>query len=181
VEDAIVARAQAALGVPAEPKVRVIETLPGQWTLEALRRALQTAPGVYVGFLGGAAGADGSYINARFGVYVVAKGAIERARRRGTQVQIGAYEIIALLARALDRLEVAGVGEAKVTSVDNLFREALFEAGGSVYGLTLELANMPWPAPDVSALAPFVTYHAEHSMAAGEDEPDAIDEVTLPQ
>ena len=181
VEDAIVGHAKATLGFPDAPVVKVAETLPGQWTLEALRRALQHAPGVYVGFIGGPAGVTGGYLNARFALYAIAKGASEHARRRGTAVEIGAYDIIERLAVAFDQFSIDAVGSIFVRSVDNLFREAMFDLGGSVYGLTLEVPNMPWPDKNTADLAPFITYHAEHSIVPGDEEPEAIDEVTLPQ
>lgn len=181
VEAAIVNAAKTALGFPDAPRVKVVDSLPGPWTLDALKRALQSAPGVYAGFIGGSKGADGGYLTARFGLYAIAKGAIERNRRHGTPAEIGAYEMVEVLAVALDRLDVPNIGSVYVASVDNLFREALFDLGGSVYGITLEVPNMPWPEKDITDLAPFMTYHAEHSLAEGNEEPPAVDEVQLPQ
>jgi phage gp37-like protein len=171
VENAIVAQAKTALGFPASPVVRQVETLPGGWTLDMLKRALQMAPGVHVAFLGGQAQSDGGYINARFAAYAVSKGAREDERRRGNAREIGAYEIIELLGTHLDRLAVPEIGSLFARGVENVFSEAMFELGGTVYALTLELPNLPWPAKDTSSLVPFITFEGTHSMAPGTDEP----------
>lgn len=186
-EDAIIAGAKAALGfsaVPPAPVVRQVETLPGNWTIETLKRALQFAPGVYVTFLGGQAGADSNYLNARFALYVVTKGAREEDRRHGNQRVIGAYEIVSRLAPRLASLRIAEIGTLSVKSVENVFSEAMFELGGTVYALTLELPNMPWPddtAYTAGTLEDFVTFHGEHRFDPTSPQPDAVDEVTLPQ
>lgn len=181
VEDAIVAKAKTALGLPSAAVVRQVETLPGGWTLDMLRRALQMAPGVHIAFLGGQAQSDGGYIHARFAVYAVSKGAREEDRRRGNVREIGAYEILEILGTQLDRLDVPDIGTLFVRGVENVFSEAMFELGGTVYALTLELPNLPWPAKDIGALAPFVTYEAVTSMAPGANEPAHQTKVTLPQ
>lgn len=177
VENAIIDCAKSALGVA----VREVKTLPGGWTLDMLKRALQMAPGVYVAFVGGPAASNGGYIDAGFAVYAVAKGAAEEDRRRGNPREIGAYEIIERLAPALDRLAVPNVGELVVREVQNAFTEAMFDLGGTVYALALTLPNMPWPDKDISGLAPFVTFEGTHSMAPGPDEPAHQTQVTLPQ
>lgn len=184
VEAAIVAQAKTALGFPAAPVVKLVDTLPGNWTLEMLTRALQMAPGVYVGFLGGQAGNDGNYLNARFAAYAVTKGAREEDRRLGNPRTIGAYEILERVAPRLNALQIADVGTLIARGVDNLFTEAMFNLGGSVYALTLELPNMPWPddtAYTAGTLDNFVTYHGEHRFDSASPLPDAVDEITLPQ
>lgn len=183
-EDALVAGTKAALGFNAQPPanvVKLVETLPGNWTIETLRSALQFAPGVYIAFLGGVKSSDGGYIDARFAVYAVTKGAREEDRRHGNLRVIGAYEIVSILGTQLDLLDVPNLGTFSVKSVENVFSDAMFELGGTVYALTLELPNMPWDAKDISGLAPFVTFEGTHSMAPGTDEPVHQTKVTLPQ
>lgn len=180
-EDAIVAAAKTALGFPATPVVRQVETLPGGWTLDMLKRALQMAPGVYIAYLGGQAQSDGGYCNARFAAFAVTKGPREEDRRRGNPREIGGYEIIERLGTALDGLDIATIGTLFVRSVETVFRDAMFELGGTVYALNTELPNMPWPQKDISALASFVTFDGTHSMAAGPSEPAHQTQITLPQ
>lgn len=179
IEAAILAQVQTALGAT----VKVKESLAGSWTLDMLRNAIQKAPGVYVAFLNGRGvpGRDG-YLDGGFVVYVVSGGPVEAQRRQGTPRVIGAYEIVERLVPVLSGLKVAGVGTLGVTNVDNLFKEATFELGGTVYGIALTLPNMPMTyQQELASLAPFLLFHAEHSLVAGEDEPAAIDEVQLPQ
>lgn len=181
VEDTIVLEAKADLGFPAAPVVKSVDTLPGGWTLDSLKRALQFAPGVHIAFLGGPSQTSGGYIHARFAVYAVTKGAREDERRRGNQREIGAYEILERLARRLDGLGVTDAGTLFVKGVENVFSESMFELGGTVYALTLELPNLPWPEKDITGLAPFLTFEGTHSMAPGADEPAHQTKVTLPQ
>lgn len=181
VEDAIVAKAKTALGFPAAPVVKQVETLPGGWTQDMLRRALQMAPGVHIAFLGGQVQSSGGYIHARFAAYAVSKGAREEERRRGNAREIGAYEICERLGTHLDELDIPDLGTLFARGVENVFSEAMFDLGGTVYALTLELPNLPWPAKDISTLAPFVTFEGTHSMAPGTSEPAHQTKVTLPQ
>lgn len=181
VESAIVARAKTALGFPAAPVVRQVETLPGGWTLDMLKRALQMAPGVHLAFLGGRSQSSGGYIDGRFAAYAVAKGAREEDRRRGNAREIGAYDIIERLAIHLDNLTVPDVGTIVVREVQNVFSDAMFELGGTVYALLVEVPNMPWANKDTSTLAPFITFEGTHSLAPGPNEPAHQTKVTLPQ
>lgn len=179
VESAILAQVGTTLGAT----VKVKESLGGSWTLDALKEAIQKAPGVYVAFLSarGVLGRDG-YVDGNFMVYAVTKGPVEPLRRQGTPRVIGAYEIVERLVPALSGLRVSGVGSISVTNVENLFKEATWQLGGAVYGIALSLPNMPMTyQADLASLAPFLLFHAEHSLVAGEDEPAAIDEVHLPQ
>jgi phage gp37-like protein len=178
-EDAILAAAQAALGAT----VRTVEAVPGGWTMETLQRALQRAPGVYVAFQGATPGTAQGYLNGRFTVYCVTKGADESARRRGTPRVIGAYDLIAQLAPLLGGLPVADVGTLALAGIDNLFRDAMFDLGGTVYGIQLSLPNMPFDyQADLTVLSDFVLWHADHynpgGIATGEA-PLATDEVQL--
>lgn len=177
-EDALIAAAREALG----KTVRQVEAVPGGWTMETLQRALQFAPGVYTTFQGAVAGSSQNYLNTRFTVYCVTKGADEQARRRGNQRVIGAYDMVALLAPTLGDMTVPGVGTLVLRGIDNLFRDAMFELGGTVYGIQLELPNMPFDfQADLASFADFKLWHADHynpgGIAAGED-PLATDEVT---
>lgn len=167
VEQALVDEAKAALG----STVRKVETLGGAWTLDALRRALQTAPGVYVAFLGGQRGTATGYVNGRFGVYAVTKGPLEPGRRQGTPREIGAYDIIERLYSRIDGKTIAGVGSCQATEMANLFQEAMFDLGGTVYGITVGLPNMPMVyEADLASLADFATFNAQLDIPPHESE-----------
>jgi phage gp37-like protein len=158
VEDAILAAVTAVLGAT----VKKMETVPGGWTFDTLKRALQSAPGVYVAFHGAAPGGADGYFDGRFSVYMVSKGASETDRRRGNQRVIGAYDMVERLLPKLSVLTVPDVGSAKVSGVDNLFRDAMFDLGGTVYGINLTMPNMPFDYQvDETTLADFVLFHGE--------------------
>ena len=177
-ENALLTACESALG----NTVRVKETVPGGWTLDLLRRALQRAPGVFVTWHGGQRADNFSYINGRFSVYVVTKGATDKARREGSQAVIGAYEMVERLVPVLDGLDVADVGSLTLQGVDNLFRDALFDLGGTVYGLQLQMTNMPFEIPDPDNLGDFVTFSGDWNLGPEPDgEIDASDTITLEQ
>jgi phage gp37-like protein len=181
IEDKILAEAKDVMG----NTVRLVETLPGGWTMETLKRALQFAPGVYVAFNGAVPGLDDGYLDGRFSVYTVSKGASEKDRRRGNPRVIGAYDMVEMLLPRLSVLSVADIGSAKVSGVDNLFRDAMFELGGTVYGINLTMPNMPFDyRADESALADFVLFHAEAYNEGGieaDEDPLIVGEQQLNQ
>lgn len=160
VEDTVLAAAGATFG----STLRKRESLGGGWTMEMLDQALQKSPGVYVAFLGGGK-VEAGVFDGRFMVYAVTKGAREVDRRVGNQRVIGAYEIVERLLPRLDGLLVAGIGSLTITGVDNLFREAMFDLGGTVYGIGLTLPNLPLaPAINPADLADFVTFAADYDL-----------------
>lgn len=176
-EDALLATVQTALGAT----VKKVEAVPGGWTAETLNRALQFSPGVYVAFQGATPGTAQGYLNGRFTVYCVTKGADEAARRRGNPRVIGAYDLVAILAPLCSGLLVTDVGTLVLRGIDNLFRDAMFDLGGTVYAIQLEMPNMPFDyQADLTTLTDFVLWHADHynpgGIAAG-DAPLATDEV----
>lgn len=170
IEDAIKAEVTTALGAT----VKKIETVPGGWTFDTLKRALQFAPGVYVAFHGAPKGQTDGYFDGRFSVYMVSKGASEEDRRHGNLRVIGAYDMLERLLPRLSVLDVPDIGSAMVAGVDNLFRDAMFDLGGTVYGINLTMPNMPFDyQADESVLADFILFHGEAynegGIAANED------------
>ena len=176
IEDALLAEIGAALG----SAVRKTGSLPGGWTLDALQRALQFAPGAYVAFQGAKPGAGQGHHDGRFTVYAVSKGASESDRRRGNARVIGAYDMLERLLPRLSVLTVPDIGSIRIAGVENLFRDAMFELGGTVYGINLELPNMPFEyVADLASLDDFVTFDARYDLDTTQDgEPLAEDTVT---
>ena len=109
------------------------------------------------------------------------KGPTEKERRRGGAVSIGAYEMMETLTARLASTSHALLQGLRWKRIANLFSEAMFELGGAVYVLTVTLPNLELVPLSEEGWGDFITYHAEHSMATGDDEPDAIDEVALEQ
>lgn len=132
VEQAILNTCEAAF-----PKVLRTGSLGGGWTLDSLRQSLQMAPGAYVSFLGGKSGDyKTTKTPSRFDLYIVTKGALELPRRTGA---VGAYDLVQTLIPKLHQLTVPNVGVLKFEQVNNLFKEATFKLGGTVYALQFSI------------------------------------------
>lgn len=182
-ESTVITTSRTALGTA----VRKVDSLPGAWSVDLLRQVLQTAPAVYVAFLGGTAAnraGDAATINGRIGVYVCVNHALEAQRRLGTPQVIGAYDMIERLVPALHNLTVPDICTLRLVSIDNLFGDVTQELGGSVYGIVLEAPNLVFGyTADLATLDSFITFHSEidSTLADAADNPRAIDNVTLPQ
>ncbi len=178
VEDAIIASVSARLG----NKVRGVESLAGPWTVDALKQALQFAPCVRVGFLGGDTTPDADVsIRARFGVYLIVGHALAAQRRRGAAQVIGLYDMLEAVAPALHEMSVPGVGSLVVRGTATAFAEYTLQMGGAVYALNCEMPAMVMPDADpIPALDAFVTFHADSDIT-GDGAPEIITEEALPQ
>lgn len=102
-------------------KVRGVQTLPGDWDDEMLKRFLRAVPGVFLAFAGGAAapaGAQEARLQSRWVVYVVTGHPNELARRQGDAQQLGAYQLLALVLPFLHVLyaEIRRTGTVRVVS-----------------------------------------------------------------
>lgn len=194
IELQLVERVKAVLG----SKVRGVQSLPGDWDDDMLRRFAAIVPGVYVAFLGGgrrAAGGTEATIDARFSLYVCTGHPTELARRHGDAQQVGAYHLITALVPALHGLVVPRVGSLDLDDVQNLFTGSVERQALTVYALTFRLPlTFDATAPD-ELLAPFETFDAHWDIplfastdtrAAWLQNPpvgaaDAHDVVTLPK
>ncbi len=184
IEDSIIQSVKDELMQSGNEKINVVDSLPGSWSYDLLKRVLQKAPAVYVAFLGGKSAHTSSdvVIDGRFDVYVVTKQADEETRRRGNARVIGAYDIIETIVPVINSKTIADVGTLNFVNINNLFGEAMLDLGGTVYAATFSIPKLVLPyEADLSALDDFITYHADHSMAPGPDEPAAEDDVTLEQ
>lgn len=195
-ENLIIARIRALLGA----KVRAVDSLPGDWDDDTLKRLLRLLPGVFVAWAGGQAQAQGGYSAAlagRWAVYVATGHASgEHARRAGDAQQVGAYELIEVLLPGLHGYDVGEVGTLTLIGVENLYTGTIDRQGIAVYALTFALGMNFDAEPDPALLAPFQTFAAQYDVAphdpwgehrkwlAGDhttSTPDAADTVALPQ
>lgn len=198
VEDDLVATIKAAV----TDKVRTVESLPGDWDDDMLRRLLRQVPGVFVAFAGGApvqSGATSAEMRGQWVVFVVTGHASgEAARRRGDARQVGAYELAELLIPVLHGHRIAGVGSFTFAGLENLYTGQIDRTGVAVYGLKFELP-MSWSAePDAGLLGDFETFDARWDLPPlatdtehrewletppdyGNSQPDAQDTVSVPQ
>ena len=155
--------------------VRSVDSLPGPWSLDLLRRMFQEAPAVYITWLGGSARAVSSpLINSRLDVLSVTRNARgEKARRRGDGNTIGAYDILQMIIPQLHNYSVDDVGALELSGVRNVFDNATFEVGATVYAASFTVPVDFTPAAgivDPSTLDDFLTYHESHEVGDVTDE-----------
>ena len=204
-EDAIICRLREAF----DCRLREVDHKPAKFDADELLRILSMAPAIYVAFLGWQRSPrlPGS-VNTTFGAYLVAANASgERARRRGDEATIGAYEMAVVTAGSLDRWVPAGAaGPIEVQSCENLYATAFEKAGRTVYGLVCDVPVQiqdAWGVPqndagDATGAPPvtldnFITFHADQDIppfgnvakpppapTTGASRADAVLRVTLP-
>ena len=192
-EDAIICRLRAAF----DGRLREVDHKPAKFDADELLRILSMAPAIYVAFLGWQRSTrlPGS-VNTTFGAYLVAANASgERARRRGDEATIGAYEMAVLAAATLDRWVPAGAaGPIEVQSCENLYATAFEKNGITVYGLVCDVPVQiqdDWSTP--TSLDDFITFHGDQDIppfgnvakpppapTSGANRADAVVRVTLP-
>lgn len=172
IEDAIIAKAKAALTVGGQSKVRTVESAPGDWDKDMLKRLLRMVPCVLIVFSGGpaaAAGATVSQITAHWRVIVATGGAGgEAPRRRGDSQEIGAYAILELLVPALDGLLIQNEGTLELADFENLYSGEVDKQGLAVYGLTFTHPMAFSNDVDLSTLTPFATFDAKYDFVPRE-------------
>jgi phage gp37-like protein len=160
-------------------RLRLVDSLPGALNESVIKAIAATTPAVYVAFLGGRL-ADPVWAS-NWGFYVATGQGNHKQRRQGEARVLGAYDIIDVLLSYLHKHYVQDVGTLRFDRVQNLFTLPLDKNGVTVYGLTFTLPMPFEEQPGTDTLADFATYHAEHSLVPGDDEPAAIDEITLEQ
>lgn len=146
-------------------------------TPEVLQSLATTAPAVYI------ATRDITVAGHRAEVVIDAL-CLARNARGGTSALhgdgrvIGLYEIVDAL------LALLGPGQQHGYTATGARheRDPAWDAAGLHAAIVTVKAQAAVPAEiDAASLGPFLLFHAEHSLAAGENEPPAIDEVNLPQ
>jgi phage gp37-like protein len=201
VEDQLIAKCTAALTVGGQLKVRTVDSLPGDWDADTMKRLLRLAPAVLIAFSGGPVrevGAnDAVTIDAQWSVIAVtAHASGEAARRRGDSQQIGAYEILESMIPKLHGETIPDEGSLSLVSIENLYSGEIDKQGLAVYAMRFALPmTLPF-ALDESTIDPFETFDAKYDIPpfAGELEyaswladdfsasnPEARDTVSLPQ
>lgn len=192
-EDFLLTQMRALLGT----KVRLVDALPGDWDDDMLRRFAAATPAAFLSFAGGerntAGGAAEARIDGRWMVFAATGHPTEAARRRGTAVAVGAYELVEVLAGRMHGLKVPQVGTLSLLSVQNLFTGSVERQALTVYAMAFSLPTVfDGSAPD-ALLAPFITFDAQYDIepfnTADHDRwlqrdysnsrPDAEDTVTL--
>lgn len=165
--------------------LRTVESLPSDFDSNEFERVLRSAPGVFIVF-GGGPGAESSQnaaLTGQWSVIVVTDHASgELARRRGNQLQIGAYEIIERVVAILHDHNVPDSGPLKFKSVENLFSGTLDAKGVSMYSVMFSLPMTFDIDPDLLAtLDDFIQFESDTDLQNTATDPDAHDSTTLEQ
>lgn len=181
IEDAIVDELSKAF----EGKVRKVDSLPGELTIELIQQLLIDAPGIYVAFIGGPAknpGATTASFNGSWAVFAITRHASgQRARRRGdASSEIGAYEMIEIAVPRLHCLTIKDQGTLMFKAVQNLFSRQLDKKGVAIYAAQFEMPVSLDRVTDPELLRPFETFNSKLDIPTF-GTTDAEDTVTLPQ
>jgi len=181
VEDYLIAEIKKLFG----RRLKAVDSLPGDWDSDMLKRLIISAPAVYLAFTGGPRIKEQDTIvgiNGRWSFFVItahASGAA--ARRRGDSVQIGAYEIISLLAPHFDRLTVPDVGTLELERVENLYSGTIDTKGVSLYACLFTLPTYFDDIPDLSVLDNFEEFHGDWDLEPSDGVLEAQTDINLPQ
>lgn len=169
-----------------EGRLKGVESLPAVWDDRTFERLLRLTPGVFVVFAGGPRMPefqDSVVLNATWTFAVATTHASgELARRHGDSREIGAYEIVEILAGLLDGQPTPySAGPAELVDVQNLFDDALEKQGAALYGVSFQMPT-PVDAGDAApALDDFITFQDQFDLAQPDGQPEAEDRVELPQ
>ncbi|HJW80829.1 MAG TPA: phage protein Gp37 [Acidiferrobacterales bacterium] len=158
------------------PRLKKIDILP-RITPDVIKSLATEAPAVYVAI--NSLLVDDHRVQNTIDVLCLARNARGHVEaRHGDGQTIGLYQIVdAMLA-----LTGPGSTHGFKTKSARIDADPVWEAAGlNAAGMVIEVHETVPAEVDVNSLAPFLTFHAEHSLVAGELEPAAIDEVTLPQ
>lgn len=154
----------------AAKKLKTVESLPGNWDDDTMRRLLRQVPGVFVVWAGAqpASARDGGTAGLATGLWLVycatAHANGEAARRLGDSKQIGAYELVETLIPQLNGLTIPGEGTLALAKVENLYSGTIDKQGLALYVLHF---NMPqaWPTEvDESTLGNFEELHGLYDI-----------------
>jgi phage gp37-like protein len=181
-ETALIELIKSALG----NKVKTVASLPGDWDANMLQRLIVIAPAVYVSFLGGPAisrDGDDAGLNSRWGIYAVTTDPSGHAARRlGSQIAIGAYEILATVIPAIHNQTVPDIGTLQLSGqIDNLFTGSLAKKNLTIYEAQFSVPLYFDSALDLNSLDDFVTFDGKYDLNTADDKIDAEDNVTLEQ
>ena len=160
--------------------LRAVESVPGPLNESLIKALLTSAPAIYIAFLGGR-NANKHAWETTWACYVVTAQGDQKKRRQGEARVIGAYNIIDQLIPLLDGHSIDDAGTFDFQRAQNLFTVSLDKKGISVYAATFTLVLDKSYQANTDAINDFITFNADHSLVPGNDEPAAIDNVTLEQ
>lgn len=169
-EAALQARIQAVLG----RSVRKIESHPGRWGNEVIKRLMADAPSVYTAFsMGRYDQLGGDVLQGQWHVYLVAR-ALNGYR------EVGIYQLLQALVPSLHEYDLGEADALRLKSVKNLFSYSQAKAGFCCYEILFELP-MRLTEFDPSVLDDWLRYHADHVDAENPEHILASADVEIPQ
>lgn len=155
--------------------LRKVDTHPGQWSDSAVKTIINTAPAVYVAWLGGRPGAIRQTMVSTWGVFISAQ--VLNGRTKDSP---GIYQIVERLTAWLNGQRIEPAGRFVLTQAGNLWSDVQSANGVAVYGLYFDA---PQPLPDAISLddddiGDYATHYQQWAAPAGTPEQEAL--ISLP-
>ena len=161
--------------------LKTCEEHGGRFDANELKRVAKKSPAVYLAALA-VNNVDedslGYHGVVTWAAFVIAKGDSVTNR---AEVALGVVNSLGLLIPGNNWAVEEFRGRPKKIRSQNLFSSSIDKLGVAMWGVTWQQWTDLGETTDLATLNDFVKYHAEHSMAPGTDEPEAIDEITLEQ
>lgn len=170
ISDAMISGIQTLFG----PTLRNVDTHPGQWSDSTVSLIINTAPAVYVAWLGGRPGRIPDTEVSTWGVFISAE--VLDGKQTDT---IGIYQIKERLTGWLNKRRLGPSGPFALTQSGNLWSDTQSNAGVTVYGLYFD-APQPLPVyiPDEDDIGDYATHYQQWDKPDGTPEQEA--EIHLP-
>ncbi|MDH5185173.1 MAG: DUF1834 family protein [Gammaproteobacteria bacterium] len=172
---AIVANIKAAF-----PTLKTCDGHAGRFDLTELKRISTRAPAVYVACLAIGSAEENGDISAEisWAAYVITRD--EPTVKRDESALAIVHALIAHIPGNRWELDDAETRPVAIRA-QNLYSASIDKQGIAMWAITWRQQMNLGGAVNLAELNAFVTVHADHSLAPGNDEPAAIDEVTLEQ
>lgn len=156
-ETALLARVRELFGTT----LRKVDTHPGTWDDNTLKRIIAATPSVYLAWLGCGAGRTAREVESRWVFYVVAQ------LLNGRDDRLGAYQITERLIAGIARCTFGPSTGMRLTKALNLYSDERAAQGAVLYGLYFT-AITPLPdAVDVSTLPDFERHYQTWAVPDG--------------
>jgi hypothetical protein len=148
---------------PLGPRLRAVDALPDLSGESLIGRFSTDAPAIYVS-LGAVSVQDGA-LQIDCGVACVARNARgPKSARHGDTETLGLLPMLDAALAVLDGARVGGGTPFYATGIDLLHDDMLYQRGVHVGVLRLRATDIPIESLDESALADFVTFHADYDI-----------------
>lgn len=144
-------------------KVKTVETHPGNWSEATTRTIINTAPAVYVAWLGAKPSERGGVITNEWVIYVVA----QTLNAKVTQ-PVGAYQMTERIMASFAGMQVPGVGPMNFDRAKNLWSDVRAGEGVIVYALYYLNPAMLEPLVPTDSLDDFLRHYQDFAQPASD-------------